>query len=191
MSQYSQAPAEFQASAASKDPAIRSRGFAELAALQAELGRYQDARLSLNAGIEEDEAAGRGELTAGNQLALAYLALREGKRGEVRVRAWNAVQRDPGPYGLLRAIVLLARAGEIGDARKLAAQAALFGPDTVYYKLIQSRIGGEILMASGKILEAVAEFRKTGALEPALRPREYLARHSPPRARRVPPRPGR
>jgi tetratricopeptide (TPR) repeat protein len=168
--------AAFELCAHSPDATVRSRGFSEKAALLAELGRYSEARAALEEGMAQDTAAGRPELRGGKQLALAYLALREGRRADARVLAWNAANQDSGAFGLVRAAILLARSGAPADARKLAERATAFAPGSVYNRLVQSRIRGEVLLASGDPAGAVEEFRKTHALDAGIRPREYLAR---------------
>jgi eukaryotic-like serine/threonine-protein kinase len=173
---FDEALAAFDRCAGSPDPVVRSRGFSEKAALLAELGRYAEARAALAAGLSRDGAGGRPALQGGNQLALAYLALREGRAVEARSLAWNAAARDSGSFGVLRAAILLARSGDAAGARDLAARLAGFAPGSVYNRLVQSRIRGEELLASGNAVAALAEFRKTAALDPAIRPRDYLAR---------------
>jgi tetratricopeptide (TPR) repeat protein len=168
--------AAFDRCANSPDAVIRSRGFSEKAALLAELGRYPEARAALEQGMSRDAAAGRPELRGGNQLALAYLAFREGRTAEARALAWNAATQDTGPFGVLRAAIILARSGDTVGAGKLAAKLAGFAPGSVYDRLIQSRIRGEVLLAARDAAGAVEEFRKTSALDPAIRPRDYLAR---------------
>jgi eukaryotic-like serine/threonine-protein kinase len=176
MGRMGEAVAAFDRCAHSADAGVRSRGLSEKASLLAELGRYGEARSALVEGVAVDEAAGRPEFRGGKQLALAYLALRDGRAADARVLAWNAANQGSGAFGVVRAAIVLARSGAPADAAKLAARAASFAPGSVYNGLVQSRIRGEILLASGDTGGAVEEFRKTDALDAAIRPREYLAR---------------
>ena len=83
----------------SPDAAVRSRGFSDKAALLAELGRYPEARAVLEEGMAQDTTAGRPELRGGKQLALAYLALREGRPATARGNGRPAVPILRGGHG--------------------------------------------------------------------------------------------
>jgi tetratricopeptide (TPR) repeat protein/tRNA A-37 threonylcarbamoyl transferase component Bud32 len=167
--------AAFERCVQSTEQGVKSRGYSEKAALLAELGRYGEARAALEEGMKGDRAAGRPELLGGKEIALASLALRDGRKADARVLAWDAANHDSGAFGLLRAAILLARSGAVADAHRLGDRAASFAPGSVYNRLVESRIRGEELLASGDADGAIAEFHRTDALDAAIRPREYLA----------------
>jgi tetratricopeptide (TPR) repeat protein len=174
--QYADSLVWFQRCSEARDSSIRSRGFADRAAVLAELGRYAEAEAALRDGIRADSQAGRTEMQAGKVLALAYLALRQSWPEKAHSLASEGAAMDPSPHNLLRSGVLQARAGYIEDATKVLRQLQRGLSDTSLGRIMEAHIQGEIAMASGHASDAVTAFRTASEIEPRLRLRAYLAR---------------
>ncbi len=170
---YEEALGRYAALSASHNSYLHNRAFLLRAGVYSELGRYGEAASVLREGIQYDIAERRASDQADKLLALADLALRREDRVGARQACLGAVQLDRSPQRLSRAGTILARAGYPAVAERLAAM--IQGNENIF-QAARWRIAGEVLLARGAPAEAIVNFRHADAVEPAGRPRQYLAR---------------
>ncbi len=166
----------FMEEKASKDVAASSRGRAFLAALFAEQGRYREAIDELTAAIKRDEEDGRSDAAADKRTSLAAIQFKLGNHADARRMCLEAEQADLNPERLRRVGTILARAGLVEDAERIARSIHGFLPDAKISQVAESHVRCEILAAQHKYPEALACAQRLSGIEPPLRPRAYLAR---------------
>lgn len=164
----------FRLEAASTQESTHRRGQLSTAFVLCELGRYQEARELLS--TEMDSRTQPPEARAACLLYLAYIDFRTGSRAAVRSRALEALTLDSGPFVLRRAGVLLARTGFPADARNVLRFLDVLPSGTPLVVALRARIEGELQLAAKRTTQALNTFALADRAEPALRPREYLAR---------------
>jgi serine/threonine protein kinase len=166
----------FMEEKSSKDIAASSRGAAFLAALFAEQSRYLEAIDELTAAIKRDEEDGRSDAAADKRTSLAAIQFKLGNLAAARRLCLEAEQADLNPERLRRLGTILARAGLVEDAERIARSIQGFLPDARVSKVAESHVRCEILAAQHKYPDALACAQQLSSIEPPLRPRAYLAR---------------
>jgi serine/threonine protein kinase/tetratricopeptide (TPR) repeat protein len=159
----------------SKNARWRSRTYSLMACLLAEQGKYREAGRLLGEGVAFDTRQNLTTLQADKLLALAYLKYRLREFTAVKFNCQKALALDASPNRLVKASALLARVGAVSEAEQLLPALA-GGGDAYVFKAAALRTSGEILLARRHQAQALSNFREADALEPASRPREYLAR---------------
>ena len=153
-----------------------SRGHLMTASMQAELGRFSEARKTLEDGLEFDsrsqDFAGLG---ARKFLALAQLDLMSGDIQALQSSVSSALSLSQDPQLVARAGALLARAGRHEDAFGLVGVLTSDGQSPVY-EVARLRIEGEVALARGAIEQAVEVLEEAGRVGLQSSEREYLAR---------------
>jgi hypothetical protein len=142
-----------------------------------ELGRVDDAIAHLRRGIESDLQSGDRSAEADKLLSLATLQLVKRERSACRDSCLSAVQVDQSPARAATAAALLARAGFLAEAERLAKTLPADSPS----RRVQAdriRVAAEIALAKGQTAAAWTQFQAAARLEaPAAMP-EYFARAS-------------
>ncbi len=165
----------FEREAAATDTSVRSRGYLDIAAVQAEQGRFSDAYATLEEGIQHDHSAGRPELQFDKYLLQAFLAHRL-NRGNVDTLLDNALALEKSFWRLYRAALLLTQRRQFDRASELARTIQSEMPECPLRAIFQLRIKGETALVHHNTAEALTAFQQLDRIEPALRPREYLGR---------------
>ena len=144
------------------------------AALAADQGNFSEASRLLAEGIERDKEAGRDGMGAEKASALAFIENIAGHKEQSRAWALESVSLLVSPEIVMQSSTLLARAGFISDARRIAARMpAGEGPA---WEADRLRARGELLAATGDYQGAIDVLERAARLEPATRPSRYLAR---------------
>jgi serine/threonine protein kinase len=167
----------------------RSRGYATLASILAELGRTAEARKELIEGARLDEQAGLNENRSSKLVGVAYLLLREKDRSGARAYALSAAAADPSPVATIRACTVLSQAGFPNDAGSLYQEVIKAVSPSPLASVLKGRIEGEIALARGNASGAVRAFSTAAASDRRIHPRDYSARalmQTPSRAEALP-----
>lgn len=158
------------------DPEHQSVMRTQHAHLLAEVGRWAESETILRNGIAFDLTAGL--IAEANRKRVSLLAL------ETRLPGWRAdrmtqemlagLAASSGPWLMVGAISILARAGVPAMARPLAAALKNSFP-TPLSLYAQERASGEISIAEKRISDGLAHLRNAAAALPPAWPREFLA----------------
>jgi eukaryotic-like serine/threonine-protein kinase len=172
---YTKALASFREEMASPDPRSHHVGAYLYATLLCELGRWDEAERMLNQELGADASGAEPELRSNELLAAAYVAWKTGKPARVGDYCREAASPQSGPAMVSRVGVLLARAGQLSEAKALEARLRTMSVTPLATAAL-IRLSSEILLADGKIQQAISGFERLDEMEPALRHREGLAR---------------
>jgi hypothetical protein len=144
--------------------------------LLAEIGHWEQSARILREGIAFDLAAGL--VAEANRKRVSLLAL------ETRLPGWRAdattekmlgkLAASSGPWLLVGAVSVLARAGHPEPARSVAAglRQSFSAP---LFSYASERASGEIDISERRISEGLAHLRRAAAVLPPAWPREFLA----------------
>jgi len=152
----------------------RSRAIDWLAILKADSGKLDEARTILSNAIDMDREAGEDGFASQKMVALAFV---EGLAGNPKqARAWilQAASLRPSPQVIVEAVTLLARYGNVEDAKKVMKMFP--GGRGPRFEVASGRMRGEILAASGELRQAVEVLERASRTEQGHGPKEYLAR---------------
>lgn len=172
---YDAALAVFDRVTRSSDAHWQSRGYLMKAALLGERGLYEEAEQVLLDGIEIDrEGDGLQGLEARKLIALAYLAYRRDRPGEVEALVDQALGLSSDPMMIGRAATILCMSGNCD--RLVPVLPELDDLEVPLFEINRRRIRGEAALTEGRIDEAIDLFRGVDAADVAYAEREYLAR---------------
>lgn len=182
---YDEARAIFESISTSQNPRARSRSYERLACLLAEHGLYRDAIQTLTEGMKEDLAQGN---PAAQSTKLTARALMKSKLGDLSGLISDlqlAVKLDHSPEALLSVEAVLGPAIQIaprpvlGKLQALAVDLEKYTPSSDFglvSQIVQLRVKGEALFATGDLRAAAVIFRELDALDAPMKSREYLGR---------------
>ncbi|MBZ5673625.1 MAG: protein kinase [Acidobacteriia bacterium] len=158
----------------SDDTTEASRATAQLANLEADQGKIDEARKLLRDGILKDQQTGNAGFASQKAVALAYLEGIRGNHTEAIALAADAGSMSQYPWVIVQAVSILARYGSLEKANRLMNRfPAGVGPR---YDADLFRMRGEILAAKRNYKQAIDLFEKASNLDRPQQPKEYLAR---------------
>ena len=159
---------------ASNDVAESSRATAELANLEADRGRFDEASEILRKGIHKDRESAEDGFAAQKTLALAFLEGITRNPERAVAHAKEAVEIKRSPLIIVEAVSILARYGSPEEAERIMQTFPVGeGPK---YDSYRRRMKGEILAAKGSFKQALNLLERTAREDQPSEPKEYLAR---------------